>query len=163
MKQYTDSKPWFGKQCGDAVREKNKSFKKWHSSRLECDRIALTKSRSSCKKIISEAKKIVRWLTASCPNGKRAFYSLYKTINRNFAYFRLFTIEFTIFKFPFVWIEKHLDELPLFQFKVYLPCLFIHRSVSVLSVFLQWFIFPHISAVSIQSLKSIHHLWPPMF
>ena len=60
IKGNTDCKPWFGKQCGDAGREKNKYFQKWHFSRQECDWIAFTKLRNSYKKIISQAKKSFR-------------------------------------------------------------------------------------------------------
>ena len=81
------SKPWFNKGCAEAVRGKNKAFNEWLSCRTDSKRIAFSKSRNQCNKIIDETKKSLdeKWADrlSACPANKKQFWYHSKKLSTN--------------------------------------------------------------------------------
>ena len=82
------SQPWFNKACADAVSLKNKSHGIWKSKKTVENHAHYISARNTCKTIINTTKKSFEQRKcnelASCPSGSRKFWSLAKTIGKNF-------------------------------------------------------------------------------
>ena len=85
----SSSPSWFNRQCATAIRHKNNFFQAWLSSPSEATRQAYVNSRTSCCDLVNETKNafILRMANklTSCPTGGRSFWSLAKSVSKNFC------------------------------------------------------------------------------